>query len=262
MRGTPETAHEATFGRVASAAGFAPGGGRDRSRFLGVGSMTSIMRSSPDLGKQLDSQLRSAGLPDLMKGHGFQAKRSPRRWARDLDGCRQLAAVYVDGRSAPDGYLIARLEAGIRFAGEREIFEVSGEGVCWSLDPSPDPLQHWRFDAQAIERGDVGREIVTHMTSYALPLLDRLIDQRAARDYYVDENIDLMAIIELSRAIGDADTARAAARREVARFANALQTTSPPSVYSVRHMLKIVSELELEITAEERATLEQGTKLV
>ncbi len=216
---------------------------------------------SKKLGKELDAQLSNAGLPQLMKDHGFKANRNPRRWGRDFDGCRQVAGVYVDGRSAPDGYLVARLECGIRFDDEPAHSEIAGEKVAWTLKPLSVADNEWRFDAAAIDAGVIGSQIVERMAQDIIPLLDRLGQRRKLRDYFAEEGIRLAAVRELSLAIGDRETAREVAQRDLEQFVADLKRPNPPSHYAALDWVEIVEKLDLELSADDRQTLEQGTRL-
>lgn len=209
-----------------------------------------------ELGKHLDAQLR-AHVPALMKAHGFKAKRSPRSWVRDVADCHQAVAVTVDGRSAPDGYLVINVEAGVSYAGDRGGFIVGGEAIRWHLGNLSELLKtaEWRFDERGVNE-DYGGTISRYIERNVLPALDRFVDPRALRDHLMLQGNGLWDVIDLSLKVGDRATARTFVAAGVQFFVLRLEANPAyVTAHLIAQLIALADDLDVAIDEQTRSTL-------
>ena len=209
-----------------------------------------------ELGKHLDTQLR-AHVPALMKAHGFKAKRSPRSWVRDVSDCHQVVAITVDGRSAPDGYLVIAVEAGVSYDGDRGVFVVGGEAIRWHVGNLSEFLNtaEWRFDERAVNE-DYGGGIARYIERNVLPALDRFVDPRALRDHLMLQGNRLWDVIDLSLKVGDRATARTFVAASVQFFVLRLKA-NPAYVTAklIAGLIALADDLDVAIDDQARSVL-------
>ncbi|MEA2218786.1 MAG: hypothetical protein QOJ35_1412 [Solirubrobacteraceae bacterium] len=192
-------------------------------RLKGVTSIAdrAVMRTG--LAKVLDDLLFDV-VPPILEPAGFKTVRSKRLWKRDDGRCAQAIAVYVDGRSARDGFLDIALEFGITYAFEADRAGplIAGRGYVHQperLMPDQSATPMWRFWEQqtAVHRngdsyadyrfsntypGLLREQLTTYLTSVVVPAVDRFRDPRSFRDYLLSQG-NLHEAIRLSIAVGD-----------------------------------------------------------